>query len=114
MTHTDKPAISLDVTRIENAEVRRVLRSLAQQTEAAIRQQQIEIEAILELILSKHLASACEYKIVLQKVSQHATDRAERVLAELAHAIKDSAPPTPAPSAPKLDSGEDERRVYRI
>jgi TolA-binding protein len=76
MADTPKQAGSLpsvDVSTITDPDIRRVVRQvvqLNQQLSAQIRQQQNEIEALLQMMIEKHVGSIGEFKRHMLKLQQ--------------------------------------------
>jgi hypothetical protein len=89
MADTPKPAGSLpsvDVSTITDPDIRRVVRQvvqLNQQLSAQIRQQQNEIEALLQMMMEKHIGSIGEFKRHLLKLQQGGA-RSERIHEQIA------------------------------
>lgn len=111
MSHGAKPALNVDVTRIESAETRRTLRAMTQQLHEIIGQQQTEIEALLQMITDKHIGSMGEFKRYVQRIAEHNSQRAERVHTQLTHAMKEQGPE----KIMEVESDpEPERQVYRL
>lgn len=107
-------SLNVDLTRIENAEVRRAIRQLIQQMQEIITQQQVEIEALLELMLDKNISSVGEFRRHVQRIAQRASERNERVHSQVAQAMRErnhSLEATPR----EVESDEQEgRQVYRL
>ena len=70
--------LNVDLSRIESPEIRRSIRQLIQQLQEIISQQQIQIEALVEMTVDKHVWSQSEYRRYVQKIAQTATGRTER------------------------------------
>lgn len=110
-------SLNVDLTRIENAETRRALRQIVQQTQESIDLQQVEIEALLELMLEKHLAGLSEFKRIVQRIQQHASERHDRMHSALTGpgtGRDGAAAPVPKPASPSMDDEESGRQVYRL
>ena len=112
MADTPKQAGSLpsvDVSTITDPDIRRVVRQvvqLNQQLSAQIRQQQNEIEALLQMMIEKHVGSIVEFKRHILKLQQGGarTDRIHEQIAGVtqvglaaAPTSADQKPATPAP-----------------
>lgn len=112
---TTTPHLNVDLTRIENAEVRRAVRQLVQQLQETIARQQVEIEALLELMLEKHIASLSEFRRQVQRVSQHATERNERVHSQAVQTVTPQPPANLQVNPREADVQEEQgRQVYRL
>lgn len=61
----------LDLSNIHDPEMRRGLRAVHQHFSGMLAKQQAEIEALLELMLDKHIGSIGEFKRHLMKVQQN-------------------------------------------
>ncbi len=83
--------LNVDLTRIENAEVRRAIRQLVQQLQEVITQQQIQIEALVEMTVEKHVWSMSEYRRYVLKLSQNAAARPEHPHPTPPHPVRDQA-----------------------
>lgn len=106
--------LNVDLTRIENAEVRRAMRQLVQQMQETIAQQQMQIEALLELILEKHVASLSEFKRHMQRIAQQPGGHSDRLHGPIVPPVREqhtSLQVTPREVEP---SDEDGRQVYRL
>jgi hypothetical protein len=88
----------VDLTHIEDPHVRRAIRAVAQYShgvELRLRQQQQEIEALLQMMIEKHVGSLGEFKRHLLKLQQGDV-RGGRIHDQIAAA---TAPPPPAAAA---------------
>lgn len=61
----------LDLSNVHDPEMRRGLRAIHQHFSEMLAKQQMEIEALLELMLDKHIGSIGEFKRHLLKVQQN-------------------------------------------
>jgi hypothetical protein len=61
---------SLDLAQIDDPQLRRAMRQLQQQLAATVAHQQAEIDALLEVLLEKHVTSMGEFKRVLARLQQ--------------------------------------------
>jgi hypothetical protein len=114
MPQTNHP-LSVDLTRIDNAEVRRALRQVMQQVHDTLAQQQVQIEALLELITEKNVASLSEFRRAVQQITARSTERIERIHQELSQFSTPSHPPPAEREKRRHDPDEDEvRQVYRL
>jgi hypothetical protein len=102
---------SMDFSTVSDPEVRRSLRAMQQQMNAAIERQQCEIQAILEALFEKHVTSIGEFRRHLLKLQQHSS-RGERIH----EVIASSTPAPPKPAAPKPEPPvlTPEQRRYRL
>jgi hypothetical protein len=106
--------LNVDLTRIDNAEVRRALRQFVQQVQETINEQQVEIEALLDLMLDKHVASLGEFKRHVQLIRLRSNERTERLHTQVAQAMregKSSLQVTPREVEVPEESG---RHVYKL
>jgi len=78
------------LSSIPDPALRRAIRTVYHDLNATIDKQQIEIQALLEVILEKHVTSIGEYKRHLARVQQGGTARTERIQSQI------GAPGTPA------------------
>jgi hypothetical protein len=91
MDQTSPTPQQLDLTRIDDPEVRRAMRALCQHVTGELQRQQLEIETLLELMIDKHVTSLGEFKVHLQRIAQGGARTAR-----LAEAMC-GAPAAPAP-----------------
>ena len=61
---------NLDLTRIDDPETRRAIRAVHQQLTETISRQQMEIEALVEVLMEKHMTSIGEFRRHMMRVSQ--------------------------------------------
>lgn len=104
--------ISVDLSRIDNAEVRRAMRQLVMQLQETIALQQAQIEALLELITEKHVASLSEFRRAMQQLIDRKTERLGRIHSEVAHAA--STPPVQNPLRNVDEPEENGHKIYRL
>jgi hypothetical protein len=64
---------------IPDPDMRRAVRAVYQDLHATIEKQHIEIQALLEVILEKHVTSIGEYKRHLTRLQQGGVPRSERI-----------------------------------
>ncbi len=103
--------LNVDLSRIDNPEIRRAIRQMIQQLQEIISQQQIQLEALVEMTVDKHVWSQSEYRRYVQKIAQTATGRADRPHAP---PIRDQAVALQA-SPRETDLTDDTgRQVYRL
>ena len=76
----DPPAIA----NVPDPDVRRALRAMYQDLQQTIQHHQLEIQALLELMLEKHVGSISEYKRHLTRLQQGGTPRSERIQGQIA------------------------------
>lgn len=62
--------ISVDLSNVSDPDVRRALRLMQQTYESRLVQQQTEIEALLEMLIEKHVGSIGEFKRHLMRIQQ--------------------------------------------
>ena len=67
-SHTGQTA--LDLSRVDDPETRRALRAVHQQMTETINRQQMEIEALVEVLIEKHMTSIGEFRRHMMRVSQ--------------------------------------------
>ena len=67
-SHTGQTA--LDLSRVDDPETRRALRAVHQQMTETISRQQMEIEALVEVLIEKHMTSIGEFRRHMMRVSQ--------------------------------------------
>lgn len=115
MPHQSAPnSFGIDLSVVEPAETRRMLRTLLQQIELRFQEQQNEIEALIEMLSDRHTISLGEFKIYLRRMQQR-DDKAVRLHA----AVTQAAHLEPAPVAaiaspkPKPSPAEDEEAAQR-
>jgi len=61
---------ALDLSRIDDPEVRRALRAINQQLSETMARHQMEIEALIEVLMEKHLTSIGEFKRHMLRLAQ--------------------------------------------
>ena len=61
---------SVDISQVQDAEARRVLRAIQKEHAAALSRQQAEIDAILDVLLEKHVTSIGELRRHVMKHAQ--------------------------------------------
>jgi len=115
MPQPTSTSLTVDLTRIDNAEVRRALRQLLQQAQEQLNHQQIQIEALMELIAEKHVASVSEIRRAVQRVATH-SERAGRIHAQITQAVREGSGnllvnPREAESP---DQDVETRQIYRL
>ena len=118
-------AAPIDVSHIQDPDTRRALRAAVQLTQALevrVRQQQQEIEALLQMMVEKHVGSIGEFKRHMMKL-QTGDARGERLHGQITATVMPAAQrpaaaaatATPAPAArparmPDPDDGDRPRR----
>jgi hypothetical protein len=85
MPATTQHSDVLDLSFVTDSETRRALRQYHQQILAVIERQQVEIDALIEILLDKHITSLSEYKLLLMKIHQKG-DRTARIHGAIAAA----------------------------
>ena len=104
--------LSVDLSRIENAEVRRAIRQLVQQLQETILHQQIQIEALLELITERNVASLSEFRRAVNQVTARASERTGRIHEHVSQAVSPASLQANAREAEPVE--EPTRRVYKL
>ena len=61
---------SIDLSRVDDPETRRALRAMFQQMADTMTRQQMEIEALIEVLLEKHLTSIGEIRRHMMRLAQ--------------------------------------------
>src|SRR5258707_13236626 len=61
---------ALDLSRVDDPETRRAIRAVHQQMTATISRQQMEIEALVEVLIEKHMTSIGEFRRHMMRGSQ--------------------------------------------
>lgn len=84
----------LDLRLIDDPGVRQALRSFHQQVMDALKQQQMEVDALLDLLMEKNVTSLGEFKRQLMKLQQNAqrSERIHSVLTATTHPMVAAAP----------------------
>lgn len=91
----------LDLTYVADSDVRRALRSMHQNLMAAIAKQQLEIDAMLEMIMEKHMGTLGEFKRHLVRLQQNGA-RGDRIHTAVESASHVPPAPPPRPVAPGM------------
>jgi hypothetical protein len=78
----DPPGLST----VPDPDVRRALRAMYHDLHQTIEKHQLEIQALLEMMLEKHVGSIGEYKRHLTRLQQGAIPRSERIQGQVAGA----------------------------
>ena len=102
----------IDLSVIEPAETRRILRTVLQQVELRLGEQQNEIEALIEMLSDRHAISIGEFKVYLRRMQQR-DEKALRLHAALAQATHLTPPAAPLAASPARDVAEDEEAAQR-
>lgn len=92
MSDTHPPTI--DLSTVSDPDVRRALRAIYQEMHETVRQQQLEIDALLEMMIEKNHGSIGEFKRHLVRLMQNSS-RGERIHEALAAAQKPGQAPPP-------------------
>jgi hypothetical protein len=71
------------IASIPDPDMRRACRTTYNDLHALIEKQQIEIQALLEVILEKHVTSIGEYKRHLARLQQGGVARSERIQSQI-------------------------------
>jgi hypothetical protein len=85
------------LTSIPDPDMRRAIRTVYHDLHATIEMQQVEIQALLEVILEKHVTSIGEYKRHLARVQQGGTARTERISSQIGAHLQSDRRPRRAP-----------------
>jgi len=85
----------LEITAIHDPDVRRALRAMYNELHTTIEHHQIEIQALLELMLEKHVGSIGEYKRHLTRLQQGGVGRSERIQGQISAAAQQGHGQTP-------------------
>ena len=99
---------NIDVSTITDPEIRRAFRSMVQQNQhltARMHQQQQEIEAMLQLLLEKHVGSVSEFKRHMLKL-QAGDARSERLHSMITGGALPTAAAPAAAAAPRRPEPE--------
>lgn len=73
MTDPTSPAAAgstVDLSRVDDPETRRAIRAVFQQMTDTLTRQQMEIEALIEVLIEKHLTSIGEFKRHMMRLHQ--------------------------------------------
>jgi len=92
---TQRPQDPPCIASVPDPDLRRALRGVYNDLHAIIEKQQVEIQALLETILEKHVTSIGEYKRHLTRVQQGGAGRTERIQSQI------GAPVTPQANNPR-------------
>jgi hypothetical protein len=84
----------IDLSAIADPDMRRALRTIHHELAATLQRHEMEIQAMLEMILEKHIGSIGEYKRHLLKLQQGGA-RSERIHDQIHSAVQQPAPSTP-------------------
>ena len=84
-----------EITAIHDPDVRRALRAMYNELHTTIEHHQIEIQALLELMLEKHVGSIGEYKRHLTRLQQGGVGRSERIQGQISAAANQGHGQTP-------------------
>jgi hypothetical protein len=100
MSEVKKPGEGIDLNLVQDPDVRRTLRALQQQMAEKLTEQQYQIDAMLEMMLEKHIGSIGEFKRHLLRVQQKdaRSERLHDTIVAAAHAPA-GARPGPQPGA---------------
>ena len=113
MPHQSRPhPFGIDLSVVEPAETRRVLRTVLQQVELRFVEQQNETEALIEMLCDRHAISVGEFKVYLRRMQQR-DEKAVRLHAALEQATHLTPAVAPPAAAPKTDPAEEEDAVQR-
>lgn len=88
VSHRDVPEIS----QIRDPEARRAVRAIYRALQDSVERQQLEIEALVQIMLEKRVMSMSEYKLHLSKMQQGRGAREERIHDELSSLNRNTLP----------------------
>ena len=86
-----------EIADVADPDARRAIRAVYHQLHAIIDRQQIEIEALLELLFEKRVGSMSEYRIHLGRIQQPGYTRHEKIHELLTHPEQAAANPQQKP-----------------
>lgn len=95
---SDSRPSSVDFTSIADPDVRRALRAMYQEMKETLNRQQVEIDALLEMMIDKNHASLSDFKRHMVRLLQN-TSRGDRIHDAIAAAAQTIAAQAPAPGA---------------
>jgi hypothetical protein len=84
-----------EITAIHDPDVRRALRAMYHELHTTIEHHQMEIQALLEMMLEKHVGSIGEYKRHLTRLQQGGVGRSERIQGQISAAASQAHGQTP-------------------
>jgi hypothetical protein len=84
---------------------------MVQQLHEIAHQQQIEIEALLEMITDKHIGSMGEFRRYVQRITENDSQRAARVHTQLTRVLQEPGAEKSKEREPEPEVG---RQVYRL
>ena len=92
---SDSRTTSLDLSTISDPDVRRALRAIHGEMCDTLKQQQMELDALLEMIIEKNHGSLGEFKRHMVRLMQNSSrgDRIHEVIAAAAAAPSHAPPP---------------------
>ena len=99
MPDTTPAATGPDLSRIADPEVRRALRAIQQEVSVGLQRHQLEIDALLEMMMEKHVGTLGEFKRHLTTLQQN-TQRTARIHDALAAATGGAPSPSTPPPRP--------------
>ena len=77
VTTTPAASSAFDISRVEDPEVRRLLRAMQAEVASKTAHMQLELDAFLEVLIDKHITSLSEFKREIARLGQNhlKTDR---------------------------------------
>lgn len=81
-----------EISSVHDPDVRRALRAMYNELHTTIEHHQKEIQALLEMMLEKHVGSIGEYKRHLMRLQQGGVSRSERIHGQISGAVGHPAP----------------------
>lgn len=113
MPHQTVPhPFGIDLSVVEPAETRRILRTVLHQIELRFVEQQNETEALIEMLCDRHAISVGEFKVYLRRMQQR-DEKAVRLHAALEQAAHPTPAPAPLAAGPKPKPAEEEDAAQR-
>jgi hypothetical protein len=88
-----------EIADIRDPDVRRALRAMYHELATTVQRHQLEIEAMLQIILEKHVAHMSEYKLHLSRLQLGQKQRDQRIHDQLSGAAR----PAASSSAPAAE-----------
>lgn len=85
-----------ELSQIRDPDARRAIRALYRELNETVERHQLEIEALVQIMLEKRVMSMSEYKLHLSKLHQGRGTREERIHDELSSLNRHTAPPEDA------------------
>ncbi len=90
-TPTMHNPLGIDLSNVEPAETRRAVRQVLQMLNARLEEQQTEIEALIEMLVDRHVVSVGELKSYIRRMQQR-DDKAARLHSVMSQAVRTTTP----------------------